>query len=247
MKELIITIIVTAILAVISQMVNLSNAICDSILKLIPVLIPTVVYFVNTPKNYLKLMKFKRNLDITCFFKANFKILDLDKAKFKNILNTLTSVGNDNLGIQNKIIEEEYGEEYFDATLKIKSSFFKVVYNVDLGTLYFELEGEVSYNSFFKRVEVLKDSIVMALNGIKYDDKPIYRLSIYYKGDEETTNPFIAKIFKDFDKKIVDFKFQGKKGSKISITNKRVEFTNSDLRNLNYDLNHQMNPFNLAK
>lgn len=240
MKEQIITLTVILVFAITSLIVDLDNKVLDSLLKIVPVIVPTFVLFINKPSNYLKFIYFRKS-NINCVLKTRISHCTMDKQEFGKIIKVFLN-DRELVTSGNKVINKTMSNYNYDADLKINSSYMKLSYDLEKMQLYIEFEGELSYKNFLTRVDKLHEMLTKALNTIKYESQ-LYNLTIIYKGDEECSNPFIAGLFRSFDNKSVNIMYTGKMKTKINISNNKISFNNDSILNLKKDLRSQLSPF----
>lgn len=245
MKELIITTIAILIASFASIYYDLNNKVLNSIIDLIPIAIPTVYMWYNTPKNYLKIMSIKRT-NVQYEFYVSIKDVLIKEKHFKHLIRSIIDLDYNNKG---KVVNNSYGPYIFKSDVKLNSAIIEVVYNVSNSTLILKAESIANYNLFFDFADnILKNILALFGNneGLRYKNENVIskvKINFIDKKNTDTKNPFWKKIFGQFNKKIINFTYQGKNNSKVLISNDSIEITNNNIKSIKKDIKSELKFF----
>lgn len=243
--ELLISCILASIIIIIGLALNLKNATLNFLFQTIPVIIPTFIIWKNKPRNFLKLMIFKKR-DIKFSYEVKISQCNLNCTNFDNIVKTLLHFDCVINGNQYNIIHNTKDDLLFSAYINVDTTDVQIDYYIESKTLCIHSSDMISYNVFIKRIKLLNNSLNESLSSIIYKNILI-KLKIDFLSTikKECRNPFVQKIFDGFNKKIVSLTYIGKNSSHVTITNNSIEFLANNIDSINYDIVSELSPLSL--
>lgn len=245
MLEVIITIILTLIFYLLSIQIELVNKFADSILDLLPVLPPMILYIIYRPKNYLKVLYFKRlNIRYRAYVKiSNSKFTESD---FKNLENTLIE---NTSSLNDRIIKSNYHGQCFDSNLQIETNLVTLSYDKGSRDFVLKSESKMSYSSFINYIDSLLGSINQFFQfqeNVKYDKNHLkINISLDFtdnEGDKSVScrNPLWNQLFSDFEIKTANLFYTTKKDTKVTLGKDHIDFTNNNIIYIKDDIQSEL-------
>ena len=246
MKELIITTVLTTVVFIITRFIHIDDKIISVLIDLVPIVIPTYYMWSIMPRNYLKIMGFK-NVNIR--YQIDIKIDEcyLTDTHFKEVRTNLLQLDNQGKG---RVLKENIGDIIMLSVLDINAGIIDMQYYYDDGTLLVKSSSNIKYKLFFKIAKDFLNQVNLLFTSnedISYKGNNLkVRLKIEFIDDKETCskndtkNPLWNKLFLDFSNKVINFKYDTKRGNKVLISNDAIEFIGNDLESVSSDIKKEL-------
>lgn len=243
MRELIITSLLAVGIFILGEILNADDATLNFLFNFIPVLIPTIVMWKNTPKNYLKFVALRRK-DIKYTYTVKISNCDINPQKFKSMQQQMLSFNDKYKGNTKKVLTYSEDDLLYSTIIDVNTTILEINYYVENQKLLLSSCNSTTYRTFLTRIQLINDSLICALQDIEYQGILI-NLKVEYLtlDDEETRNPFVAKIFNGFKSKIISLRYKAQNGTEIIISNHCIEFLSSSLMCLIKDIKKEFQLF----
>lgn len=252
MLEIIFTIVSTLVLYLISTKIEFINKYADSILDLLPVLPPMILYLIYKPQNYLKFLSCKK---LNVRYRADIQISNsvFTESDFKNLEQRLIENTN---SLNDRIIKSNYHGKYFDSELQIETNLIKLLYDKDGMKFLLNSESKMSYSSFINYIDRLLESInqfFQSQENIKYNKNDLkISISLNFIDDEgdkseSCRNPLWNKLFSEFENKTANLFYTAKKDTKVTLGNSNIDFINNDIKDIKSDIQSELKFFIFRK
>jgi len=239
MLDIILNIVLIIASALLYIFLNLSDAVLECLIEMIPVVILTIRLWWNKPKRYLYVTGMLNKI-VKYTMVIRLEQCDLDKEDYVDLCEKIRNIYGEEIG---KIVSENLGEFLWKTYIEVDAGLVELNYNLETGDLYIETKSKIRFRNFIKDVEKIS-SIVLTFFAESTSSyfKEIVNITISYlkKNKEGIANPFVSKFYGEFNKPVMDFRYQTLNESKIEINNQSICIVGNDIRKVNMDIKKEM-------
>lgn len=241
-KDVIIPLLISIGVIVINNICPIDNKILEVIMDAIPIIIVLISVMLNKPKVINKLIRVlnaKNNINVI----SNTLLNDvyINEEEFKSITKSYYKKFSKNLS--KKVLKEDIGEYMYKSLIQIESiGISEIIYNIEERSMLLKVENNIPYKAIYNRFQNtsknLQESISEHGQGYVISKS---NLEIKFLSEaKEITNPIVAMIYRGFDVKSFEFKYEGKYNSIINIYKDRISIFNKDNLSLMKDFKNEL-------
>ncbi len=244
-SDTIIGIILSLFIVFIGNTFEFDSKVIDILINSLPLIIMTFVVAINKPKSLVKFIRIiNRKKFIYVKYSIAFNDVNISSDNYRKFINIFMNKFKDNSG--KKIRSESIGDYLCKSTLEMGYlGDINIQYNISECSLLISLRLPSKYiniKNVVQKVSIkLSEAIANMNSGYVSVESQLEIQFIDEKNEEnKITNPIVERLFKGFDIKSFQFKYEGDHNSKISFYNDRIVFYNNDYANLIKDLKNEL-------
>lgn len=237
MFDLILNILLIIIVILMSIFLDLDNGAIECLIEMIPLVILSVRFWLNTPKVYLHIMTLTKRVikySTTIMFQCS-----IDREMFNSICERIKTMYGQDEGAN--ILSVENDGCLYKRSMEIDACLVTVSYEND--NLYIETSSKTFFRAFYKDVQKLSEviSTCFAESNNKIERK-LAEIKINYLGrkDNRITNPFVNNFYGKFDEVFLEMSYKTKNKTKITINNQCIIFNGIEINLILNDIKKEM-------
>lgn len=239
MFDLILTIVLLLITALINIFLPIQNVIIENIINLFPIIILSIRIWYNRPRNYMYLLGFI-NKNVKYSMTIKMENCDITESFYDKLTFHLKNLYDKSNG---RIIKSNKGNYTWQQYLEVDSTLIEIIFNREMDDLYIETKAKTKFKNFIYDVEEIINKVLELFSSSCYNyDKETIEIKIRYldRQQKEIYNPMLNKFFDNFDSLVMNLKYTTKKGTKFSITNAGIDIIGKNLKCIKNDIRHEM-------
>ena len=239
MLDIILTVGLILLAALLNNFLNLDNVVLQSIIELIPLVILTLRLMYNCPRNYMYILGMT-NRNVKYVMTIKVEECDIDKSFYYKLCKKIKQMYDTKSG---KEIRKNEGVYLWNSYLEVDAALIELTYNVEEGNLYIETKSKTKFRNFVHDVERVMDCLSELFSESECRcNKELINIKIGYmnKNREDIQNPFLTKFFAQFDKMTIKLQYEAKGGSRFVIDNNGVNVTGINLNSIKTDIKKEM-------
>ena len=239
MWDIILTILLIGISALLSSFLDLDNAALETLIEMIPLFILTFRLWYNCPRNYMYLLGFV-NRNVKYHLTIKLEDCEISPEFYEMLSNSFKDIYQNQSG---RTIRHSMGDYLWSTYFEVEASLIEVTFNLNDDSLYIETKCKTKFRSFINDVErILTNTAIQFSKDHSTYGRQLINIKLGYlnRKQKDIPNPFLMKFFSGFNNTIFNFQYKTKNGSKFTVNNGGVSIIGDNISQIKNDIRKEM-------